>query len=41
VILRREAGQAVFNPAFVAFITHYCCRPVACLPGRAQTSRSK
>jgi transposase len=37
VILRREAGQAVFNPAFVAFITHYCCRPVACLPGRAQT----
>jgi transposase len=37
VILRREAGQAVFNPSFVAFITHYCCRPVACLPGRAQT----
>jgi transposase len=37
VILRREAGQAIFNPAFVAFITHYRCRPVACLPGRAQT----
>lgn len=37
VILRREAGQAVFNPAFVAFITHYHCRPVACLPGRAET----
>lgn len=37
VILRREAGQAVFNPAFVAFITHYHCRPVGCLPGRAQT----
>jgi transposase len=37
VILRWEAGQAIFNPAFVAFITHYCCRPVACLPGRPQT----
>jgi len=37
VILRWEAGQAVFNPAFTAFITHYCCRPVACRPGRAQT----
>jgi transposase len=37
VILRREAGQVVFNPAFVAFITHYHCRPVGCLPGRAQT----
>jgi hypothetical protein len=37
VILRWEAGQPVFNPAFVAFITHYHCRPVACLPGRAQT----
>ena len=37
VILRWEAGQPVYNPAFVAFITHYHCRPVACLPGRAQT----
>lgn len=37
VILRWEAGQPVFNPAFVAFITHYRCRPVGCRPGRAQT----
>jgi transposase len=37
VILRWEAGQPVYNPAFVAFITHYRCRPVACLPGRAKT----
>jgi transposase len=37
VILRWEAGQAVYNPAFVAFVTHYHCRPVGCLPGRAQT----
>jgi transposase len=37
VILRREAGQVVFNPAFVAFITHYQCRPVACWPGRPET----
>jgi hypothetical protein len=37
VILRWEAGQPVYNPAFVAFITHYHCRPVACLPRRAKT----
>ncbi|MGB5988098.1 MAG: IS21 family transposase [Desulfobacterales bacterium] len=37
VILRWEGGQPIYNPAFVAFITHYHCRPVACLPGRAQT----
>lgn len=37
VILRWEAGQPLYHPAFVAFITHYHCRPVACLPGRAQT----
>jgi len=37
VILRWEAGQPVYNPAFVAFITHYHCRPVGCMPGRAQT----
>ncbi len=37
VILRWEAGQAVYNPAFVAFITHYQCRPVGCYPGRPQT----
>jgi transposase len=37
VILRWEAGQPIYNPAFIAFITHYRCRPVGCLPGRAQT----
>ena len=37
VVLRWEAGQPVYNPSFVAFITHYHCRPIACLPGRAQT----
>ncbi len=37
IILRWEAGQPVFNPAFVAFITHYRCRPIACRPGRAKT----
>jgi transposase len=37
VVLRWEAGQPVFNPAFSAFITHYCCRPIACRRGRAQT----
>ena len=34
VILRWEAGQPVYNPAFVAFITHYCCTPIGCYPGR-------
>jgi transposase len=37
VVLRWEAGQPVFNPAFIDFITHYQCRPFACRPGRAQT----
>ena len=37
VLLRWEAGRPVFNPAFIDFITHYRCRPVACRPGRAQT----
>ena len=37
VILRREAGQPVFNTAFSAFATHCNFRPVACRPGRAQT----
>lgn len=37
VILRWEAGQPIFNPKFLAFITHYGCRPVACRPRRAQT----
>jgi len=37
VVLRWEAGRPVFNPAFVAFITHYHCRPVACRRGRPET----
>lgn len=37
VLLRWEAGRPVYNPAFIAFITHYHCRPVMCRPGRAQT----
>jgi len=37
VVLRWEAGQPLYNPAFVAFITHYQCRPIACKPGRPQT----
>ncbi len=37
VVLRWEAGQPVFNPKFTGFITHYQCRPRACLPGRPQT----
>ena len=37
VVLRWEAGRPVFNPAFIDFITHYQCRPVACRPGRPQT----
>ena len=37
VVLRWEAGKPVFNPAFVAFITHYECKPIACRRGRAET----
>jgi transposase len=37
VVLRWEAGKPVFNPSFSAFITHYCCRPIACQRGRPQT----
>jgi len=37
VILRREAGRPVYNPAFVQFITHYRCKPLACKPFRAKT----
>jgi transposase len=36
VILRWEATQPIFNPAFLAFITHYNCRPIACTRGKAQ-----
>lgn len=37
VVLRWEAGRPVFNPSFAAFITHYKCKPIACLQGRAET----
>ena len=37
VVLRWEAGQPIYNPSFIAFITHYHCRPIACLPGRPET----
>jgi transposase len=37
VVLRWEAGQPIFNPAFSAFITHYHCRPIACQRGRPKT----
>ena len=37
VVLRWEAGRAVINPAFSAFITHYRIRPIICRRGRAET----
>jgi transposase len=37
VILRWEGRQAIFNPAFLAFATHYNCRPVGCGPRRPET----
>ena len=37
VLLRWEGGYPIYNPAFVAFITHYNCRPVGCKVGRPQT----
>ncbi len=37
VVLRWEAGRPVYNPTFVAFITHYHCKPIACRPGRPET----
>lgn len=37
ILLRWEAGQPVYNPSFIDFITHYCCKPLACRPGRPQT----
>ncbi len=36
VILRWEARQPIFNPAFLAFITHYGCRPIGCGPRRPE-----
>ena len=37
VVLRWEAGMPIYNPSFIAFITHYHCRPIACFPGRPET----
>ena len=37
VVLRWEAGQPIYNPAFLRFITHYQCRPIACRPRTPQT----
>jgi len=37
VLLRWEGGYPVYNPAFVAFATHYQLRPIGCKVGRAQT----
>jgi len=37
IILRWEAERPVYNPRFIAFLTHYGSRPVGCRPGRPQT----
>lgn len=37
ILLRWEAGRAVYNPSFVEFITHYRCKPIACRAGRPET----
>ena len=37
IVLRWEAGKPVFNPAFMSFITHYNCKPIACRPGQPET----
>lgn len=37
VVLRWEAGRPLLNPAFAAFATHYCLRPVICRRGRPET----
>lgn len=37
VVLRREAGQPVFNPKFLLFITHYSCKPIICRPRTPRT----
>lgn len=37
VVLRWESNRPVFNPAFIDFLTHYRCRPIACKAGRPQT----
>jgi len=37
VVTGHEDGTPIYNPRFLAFATHYGCRPVACLPRRPQT----
>jgi transposase len=37
IVLRWEAGRPLYNPAFIAFITHYTCRPVICRRANPQT----
>jgi transposase len=37
VVLRWEAGRPVYNPAFIAFITHYHCQPIICRRRRPET----
>lgn len=37
VVIRWEAGQPLYNPSFLDFITHYRCRPIACQRGRPET----
>lgn len=37
VVLRWEANKPIYNPAFLQFITHYDCKPVACTRGRPRT----
>lgn len=37
VILRWEAGRPVYNPQFIAFITHYQSKPVGCRPRSPET----
>lgn len=34
IVVRREGGQPIYNPRFLAFATHYGFRPVALPPGR-------
>jgi len=37
IILRWEAGRPVYNPQFIAFITHYKSKPVGCRPRSPET----
>lgn len=37
ILLRWEGGQPVFNPSFIAFITHCHCKPIMCRPRTPET----